>query len=160
MITFTTRLQLDTTKKAHHHVVLPDEVVAALGAAKRKRVRGTVNGIAVNRSLYGHLGDQLAIIIGKAMLSDLKARSGDMVTVALEIDPNPDQVELPEELVACLDQMPLARAKYYELTPGKQRSLTIYVNWAKSVDARIKRSIEICTKLENNTLEITRKKNR
>ena len=74
------------------------------------------------------------------------------MAVRCEPDPTPQAVELGEELTEVLAQEPEAAARFYAMTPGRQRSLAHYVLSAKRVDTRIKRALELAYKIKTNTL--------
>ncbi|MEM8488954.1 MAG: YdeI/OmpD-associated family protein, partial [Bacteroidota bacterium] len=67
-------------------------------------------------------------------------------------DPDPDHVELGEELEEVLAMDEEAAARFYSFTPGKRRGLAHHVNSAKREATRIKRALEIAHKVRTYTL--------
>ncbi|MEM0960990.1 MAG: YdeI/OmpD-associated family protein [Bacteroidota bacterium] len=63
------------------------------------------------------------------------------VTVAE--DPDPDRVDLPDELQAALDLDPVASAAWRALTPGRQRTLAYGVGRAKRPETRVRRALAL-----------------
>jgi uncharacterized protein YdeI (YjbR/CyaY-like superfamily) len=65
-----------------------------------------------------------------------------------------DLLEIPEELLVCLEQDEEANKLFSDFTKGLQRSLVHYVSSAKSIDTRIKRSLELLTKIKSRSLSV------
>lgn len=86
------------------------------------------------------------------ILKKFGVRLGDIVILGLSPDPNPDVVELPEELVEALAQDEQASERFYGFSPGKQRGLVTYMNDAKRPETRVKRALELTHKLRTHTL--------
>ena len=140
-----------------HYLPLPMDVAEAFLAAGVRRVLATINGHTVGRGIQGRHDGERYLILGQALLRDLGVALGDMVPVELIPDPNPDDVDLPEALVAALDQDEEAATRFYGMTPGKRRSLAHYVSSAKRPDTRIRRALELAHKLRTFTLHSDKK---
>jgi len=136
----------------NHYLLLPDEVAEAFRQAGVRRVLAVLNGRKYRRALTGRRDGGSCLIVGEALLKEIGAVPGDMVTVELEQDPHPDAVDLPEELTAVLEEDEAAAARFYGMTPGRQRSLALYVTTAKRGDTRIRRALELAFKLRTHTL--------
>ena len=67
-------------------------------------------------------------------------------------DPAPHQLDLPEELRLALDQDDAARERWATFTLGRQRSLVSYITSAKTEATRIKRAVELATRIRMHTL--------
>ncbi len=135
-----------------HYLPLPDEVADALEREGVRRVIVDLNGFRVRRAVMNSVDAGRHLVTGRSVLRDAGARLGDMVHVALWADPDPEAVELPEELEAALAQDPGAAARFETFTPGQRRSLALYVTQAKRTETRVKRSIELAYKLRSYTL--------
>ena len=61
---------------------------------------------------------------------------GEEVQFVLEVDPNPLGIEEPEALTALLDQDPVAKEQYDQLTDGKKRSLIFGLLKTKNLDVQ------------------------
>jgi uncharacterized protein YdeI (YjbR/CyaY-like superfamily) len=68
-------------------------------------------------------------------------KEGDKVEVMFKLV-DPDKVNIPKELKAVLQQDDEAMKVWQTFTSGMQRNFIIYVNSAKSTDAKIKRALE------------------
>lgn len=77
---------------------------------------------------------------------------GAILDIEIWADPNPEDLDIPEELTETLAQDKEASDRFYAFTPGKQRSLAHYVKSAKRSETKIKRSLELAHKLRTYTL--------
>lgn len=133
-----------------HIVPLPAEVEDALAGVRI--VVGTLNGVLFRRAVHGRGDGRPHLRFGRKALGEAKAAYGDTVEVELWASPDPDAVHLPPELTAALEQDPEAAARFDTFTPGRRRSLGIYVEEAKRPETRIKRALELAHKIRTHTL--------
>ncbi|HEX7069464.1 MAG TPA: YdeI/OmpD-associated family protein [Rhodothermales bacterium] len=140
----------------HHYVPLPVDVADALSAAGATRVRGTLNGIPFRRAVQGRPDGERHLMFGRAFLRDAGAEQGDMVVVELWPDPDPNRVDLCEELRVALEHDPEAANRFHAMTPGRRRSMDYYVTSAKRPETRIKRALELAHELRTCTLHSDR----
>lgn len=138
-----------------HYVPLPAEVDDALGAARV--VVGTLAGpegqeAPFRRAVHGRGDGAPKLLFGKKVLAEAGLRLGDTAVVELSAAADPDAVHLPEELAAALAQDDAARARFETFTPGRQRSLGVYVDQAKRPATRVRRALELCEKVRTHTL--------
>src|SRR4051794_8260113 len=90
-------------------VVLDDEQVAAVGeGAKRFPVVATVNGHTWRTSVTRMRG-RFLLGLNAEVRAAAGAQAGDQVSVELELDTAPREVEVPPALAAALDGDPAAR---------------------------------------------------
>jgi hypothetical protein len=135
----------------YHYLPLPDDIAEGYERAGVRRVIATLNGRPFGRALQRREGAP-CLIVGLLILREIGAQYGDTVEVVLRPDPNPDRVTLGEELEAVLAQDEEAAARFFEMTPGRQRSLAYYVTSAKRTETRIKRALALAHKLRTHTL--------
>jgi hypothetical protein len=64
---------------------LPDDVIAALGGLKQRRVGGTINGAPFTSSVMPGGGGRLCLSVSKAMMQAAGASVGDEVEVEVEL---------------------------------------------------------------------------
>ncbi|MGL5891609.1 MAG: YdeI/OmpD-associated family protein, partial [Bacteroidia bacterium] len=140
---FTVALQSWKTGIISYGIEFPHSVKEVFGTNGRVRFTGTINGVYIEQALMP-AGKGIHIIsIGGELRRKLKVRTGDLLTLEITKDTRPaDFVELPEELTAALDLEPEIQKKFEALTPGYKRSLVYWINSGKSIDTRIKRSLE------------------
>ncbi|GAB2963885.1 hypothetical protein GCM10027048_36360 [Hymenobacter coalescens] len=128
-------------------LIVPEQVVEALGGKGVKRVVGTLNGYPIRRGLLPLRTGERFLMISKALRKELQLTLSDEVTVTLAPDPNPDQVDLPEELLEGLAEWPEAAAAFHRLTPGRQRNLVHHIDSAKRAETRAQRVITLLHQL-------------
>ena len=135
-----------------HGIPVPDELARHCRQEGISRLIVTLNGFRMRRGLQGshELGSHF--VVGLNLLEEAGVSPGDTVIIEVEPDPDPDQVDVCDELLIALEQDTEAKARWEALSPGKQRSIAHYVNGAKREETRIKRALEIATKLRTRTL--------
>lgn len=144
-------LRLETGLR-QHYVPLPHDIADAFQAAGVRRLAATLNGHPVRRALQGRRDGERYVMLSHDLLRQIGARFGDIVTIHLQPDPEPDRIDLADELVEALRQDAAAAERFYGFTPGLQRSLAHYVNSAKRPETRVRRALELARKLRTYTL--------
>ena len=135
-----------------HYLPIPADVAEELLAGGHRRVIIHVGDASVRRYMFRTAEGQDAVIVGLAILRDMGLKPGEVAHVDLEIDPNPDHVDICEELEAALAQDDAANERFQNMTTGQQRSIAYYVGSAKRVETRIRRALDMCYKLRTRTL--------
>ncbi|GAB3830487.1 YdeI/OmpD-associated family protein [Hymenobacter jeollabukensis] len=128
-------------------IIVPEDVVEALGGKSVKRVVGTLNGHPIRRGLLPMSTGERFLLVSKALRRELRLSADAPVTVTLAADPNPDQVDMPEELTEGLAEWPEAAAAFARLTPGRQRNLVHYIDAAKRAETRAQRVVKLLHQL-------------
>ncbi|MDX1440316.1 MAG: YdeI/OmpD-associated family protein [Rubricoccaceae bacterium] len=135
-----------------HYVPLPMDIADELQDRGVRRVECTMNGQEYRRAITGPRDGERYLLVSKAMMKEMEADYGDTVLIDLWPDPDPDRVELCEELVAVLDQDDEAAERFYGMTPGQQRGLNLHISGGKRSQTRINRALDIAYKLRTYTL--------
>ena len=135
-----------------HIVPVPDEVADRLKAARITRLVGALNGHPIRRALKGYADGGSFLIIGLTTLRGMGLSENAVVKVELRPDPNPDDLDIPDEFLIALEQNEEANTRWQSFTIGKQRSLVHYVASAKREETRIKRAIDMVSKIRTRTL--------
>lgn len=133
-----------------HYVLLPVEVDAALGDARI--VVGTLGGVPFRRAVHGRGDGEPHLLFGQKALAEAGLAYGATAELELEPAPDPEAVHLPGELAVALDLDPEAAARFAAFSPGRQRSLGVYVDQAKRPATREKRALELAHKIRTHTL--------
>jgi hypothetical protein len=119
-------------------IVIPDEVVTAMGAGKKPPVKMVVNGYAYRSTVATVNG---AYMVGFS--ADHRAASGlkggDPIEVEIALDPEPRTVELPADFQAALDADPQARATFAKLSNSLKGYHVTQVTSAKTDETRQRR---------------------
>ena len=119
-------------------IVVPDEVLAALGAGKKPPVTLTVNGYRYRSTV--------ATIDGRYMVgfsADHRAASGlkggAPIEVEIEVDAEPRTVELPADFAAALNADAQAKATFERLSNSLKGYHVTQVTGAKTAETRQRR---------------------
>lgn len=117
---------------------VPDRVVEELGAGKRPAVQVTVNGHRY-RSTVAVMGGRFLLPLSAQNRAAAGVTAGDEVTVDVELDTAPREVEVPPDLAAALNAEPAALARFAELSYSGQRRWVLPVEDAKTEATRQRR---------------------
>ena len=128
-------------------VVVPAEVVAALGGKRAKRVLATLNGHVERLGLLPLPGGGRHLMLRKALCEHLGLTIGQELTVALAPDPNPDVVDLPEELAEALAAWPEAETAFRAYSAAHRRAMARKVADAKLPETRARYAVELAERL-------------
>ncbi|HEU5266375.1 MAG TPA: YdeI/OmpD-associated family protein [Jatrophihabitans sp.] len=120
-------------------VVLPDDVLAALGGGTRFRVRGSIGDVAFESSTMAMGGGRVCVGVHKATRQAAAVDIGDEVVVDLERDVRPRTLEIPADLAAALADDPDARAAFDRLSFTHRREHVEALTGAKRAQTRERR---------------------
>ena len=128
-------------------VVVPTKALAAL-PPKTKRVLATLNGGHVERlGLLPLPGGGRHLMLRKVLCEQLGLRIGQELTVALAADPNPDHVDLPDELAEALAAWPEAEVAFLAYSASHRRAMARKVAAAKRPETRARYAVELAERL-------------
>jgi hypothetical protein len=119
-------------------IVVPDAVIADLGAGKRPPVLVDVNGYQY-RSTVAVMGGKYMIGISAAVRKDTGLAGGDPIQVTLTVAHSPREIDVPEDLGAALGADEQAGVFFAKLSNSMQRYHVDNVNAAKSAETRQRR---------------------
>jgi bifunctional DNA-binding transcriptional regulator/antitoxin component of YhaV-PrlF toxin-antitoxin module len=119
-------------------LVVPEEVVEALGAGKKPPVTVTLGGHSYRSSIASR-GGQYLIPLSAEHREAAGVAAGDRVDVDVELDTAPRQVEVPDDLAAALDADPALRQRFDGMAYSHQLQHVLAVNGAKTAETRARR---------------------
>lgn len=143
--------------KIHHlehlagtrYLLVPNEIVEKLGGSFSIRLWCMVNEKIKWQCGLVALGTGDAYIsINAQRIKQLKAKEGESLTVALEIDDSEYGLEVPEELKELLDQDDEGNRRFNLLVAGKRRFIIRHVTAVKSSQLRIERAVTLIKNLK------------
>ena len=143
MARFTARLE---PIESGTFVVIPAEVVEALGATGRTSVVGTIDGLPIRHQFMPYtfegVGRQVVMAVNKATREAIGKTAGDTVDFDLERDERSRSadVEVPEELTDALAADPMAKAVWDRSAPSHRREHAEHVAEAKRAETRQRRA--------------------
>jgi antitoxin component of MazEF toxin-antitoxin module len=127
-------------------LVVPDDVVEALGAGKRPPVTVTV-GNHTYRSTVARMGGQFLIPLSAENRTAAGVAAGDDVEVEIELDVAPRTVDVPADLAAALDAEPSVRSRFDGLPFTQRKEHVRSVEEAKAEATRLRRIDKVLTAL-------------
>lgn len=130
-------------------VVVPDDVVAALGSGKRPAVHVTIGGYRY-RSTVAVMGGKFMLPISAEVRKGAGVAAGDAVEVTLLLDSEPRVVVVPPDFAAALDAEPASRRRFDGLSFSNQRGFVDPIEAAKSPETRQRRIDKSIEKLREN----------
>jgi hypothetical protein len=129
-------------------VDVPTEVSAALGGRGYISVRGTLDGHPIRATLVPLGKGKYCLFVNGAMRKAAGVDVGDVILVALELDPESRELPMPEAFIRALEQNPKAKAAFERLRPSRQKECLAYLNWLKRPES-LERNVQ---KLINHLL--------
>lgn len=151
---FTATIERPETKGWYATIEFPHEVEKLFGTKGRVRVKGTINGVKVDRALIPTRSGVHVIVMSGALRKAVKAGFGDPVHVVIRRNPDQDEVIIPEALQDTLDFLPEMKAAWNKLTPGMQRGMCYWVDSAKTAATRAKRIAELLNRFETGDFQV------
>ena len=127
-------------------IVLTDDQVATLGGGKRAAVRVSIADRTARLRLAVMGGENL-IGLSKAARAELAVETGDEVTVTIELDETPREVDVPADLAAALAADPAAAAAFEGLAFSHRKEYAVWVADAKREETRLRRVAQAIDRL-------------
>ena len=128
-------------------LVVPEAAWQAVGGKATKRVVATLNGHAERLGLLPLEGGGRYLMLRKDLCQHLGIAIGQEVEVSLAADPNPDYVDLPEELAEALGAWPEAEAAFAQHSGAMRRAMARKVADAKRPETRARYAVELAERL-------------
>ncbi|WP_210518387.1 YdeI/OmpD-associated family protein [Hymenobacter terricola] len=128
-------------------VVVPAEVLAALGGKATKRVIVTIRGHALRLGLLLLEGGGRYLMLNKDVCREAGIELGQELEIAIEPDPNPDHVDLPDELAEALAAWPEAETAFNNYSGSHRRSMARLVAEGKQHETRARRAVTLVERL-------------
>ncbi|MFJ3490173.1 YdeI/OmpD-associated family protein [Leifsonia aquatica] len=143
-MTFRAVLQLDGATATG--IVVPPEVVEALGGGGRIPVRATVAGVEYPSTIAMRAG-QAKLPVSADIRTRAGIAAGDDVEVDLVRDDQPRTVEVPEDLAAALAAVPGAGERFDALSVSNRKRHVLAVEGAKAAETRARRVSKVLEEL-------------
>ncbi|MET9492979.1 YdeI/OmpD-associated family protein [Nocardia sp. NPDC006630] len=119
-------------------VVVPHEVVEALGGGKRPKVRVTL-GDNVFRNSVAPMNGVYMLGLNADVRQQTGIAGGDVIEIELQLDTEPRVVEVPADFAAALDREPCARDSFDRLSYSNRRAHVLAIEGAKTTVTRQRR---------------------
>jgi Domain of unknown function (DUF1905)/Bacteriocin-protection, YdeI or OmpD-Associated len=127
------------------------DVERAFGLKNRVDIKGTLDGLPIQRTILPAGDGTHYIVLNAAMRKALGKGNGDEVFVEIEPDETYKNVEIPDFLLYELEENTVAKAEYARTSPSNRRWMTQYLTDVKSLDAKANRVLKVLEILERNS---------
>jgi Bacteriocin-protection, YdeI or OmpD-Associated/Domain of unknown function (DUF1905) len=117
---------------------VPDDVVAALDAGKRPKVRVTI-GRHTYRTTVAPMGGQFFVPLSAENRAAAGVIAGDEVDVAIDLDSELRAVQVPDDFAVALDGDDVARSAFDRLSYTHRKEWVRWIEDAKREETRIAR---------------------
>ena len=123
-------------------IEVPAEIVDALGAGKRPKVRVTIGHYSYRTSIAS-MGGVFMLSVSAEVRAGAGIAAGDEVDVELALDTEPREVTVPPDLAAALDADASVRATFDRLSYSTRRRLVEPIEGAKTDETRQRRIAKV-----------------
>ena len=120
-------------------IEVPPEVVAGLGSGKKPAVTVTINGGYTYRSSVASMSGRFMLPVSGEHRAAAGLSAGDEVDVELELDTQPRELTVPEDLSLALDADPAARSHFDSLSYSAKLRHVLAIEEAKTAETRDRR---------------------
>jgi hypothetical protein len=128
------------------YAVLPDIRAKGKKAFGWKKVKGTIDGVKIEKyHLMPMKGGTLFLPVKAEIRKKIKKEAGDYVHVILY--PDTSVLEVPDEMLMCLQDEPRALKFFNSLSESERRLYIIWVYEAKKIETRTARLVKAIEKL-------------
>jgi bifunctional DNA-binding transcriptional regulator/antitoxin component of YhaV-PrlF toxin-antitoxin module len=121
-------------------IVVPDEIVEALGKSRKPAVKVTIRGFTYRTSIAS-MGGRFMLPVSADVRARAGVAGGDTVDIQVELDTEPRSVAVPADFAAALDANAVARGVFDGLAYSHRLRHVLAIEGAKAEDTR-KRRIE------------------
>ncbi len=132
-------------------VPIPFSIETVFGTRGKLDVKGSVDGLPIQRTLLSAGDGTHYFIIKNAFRKQLGKEEGDTVFVEIEPDETYKDVEIPDILLYELEENDIAKAEYNRTSPSSRRWMRDYLTDVKSLDAKANRVLKVLEMLERNS---------
>ena len=148
VIRFSAVLEKMEGRFAWTYVEFPHYVEQLFGIRGTVRIKGTINGVPMDRALLPTKSGSHVIVFGVDLSRKAKVKAGDRARFEVWLNRKPDELQLPEELQETLDFFPDFKAGWERMRPGMKRSMLIWINSGNTMPTRAKRVAELLKRFE------------
>jgi hypothetical protein len=119
-------------------IVVPPEVIAALGSSRKPAVSVTIRGYTY-RSTVATIDGQFMVGVSAENRAAAGVAGGDEVDVDIELDTAPRTVAVPDDFAAALAAEPKAEAFFEGLSYSQRQWFVLGITGAKAAETRQRR---------------------
>jgi uncharacterized protein YdeI (YjbR/CyaY-like superfamily) len=139
-----------------HCIVVPPEILDQLKRRGRIRIKGKMNKVPIALAIQSKKNGVRYLSVSRDLKKKINVASDEKIQVQFQLA-DLEELDMPEEMSALLEQDEEAMTLWNTFTTGAKRGLLHYISSGKSVETRIKRSIEIMNKGKMGLLQMQKK---
>ena len=124
-----------TAGKTATGIEVPADIIEALGSGKKPAVSVTLNGYTY-RSTVAVMGGKFMVGVSADVRENASVKGGDTVTVNIELDSKPREVDVPVELKKALAKDANAKRTFEALSYSRKRLLIDPIARGKTAETR------------------------
>lgn len=136
--TFRAELRSSGSGRGGHLIEVPGDVIAKLGGKGRTPVTATFDGVPYRGSIVKMRGTMM-IGVTKAIIAEAGVEVGDTLTVVVQNDDAPREVEVPDDLAKAFRRAKSAKSEWDRLAFTHQREYAQAILDAKKPETRARR---------------------
>lgn len=130
--------EIELNGKTATGIRVPADVVEQLGSGKRPAVKVTVGSHTYRSTIAPYAGSYF-LPLSRANREAAGVEAGEVVDVAVELDLEPREVEVPQDLAEALAAAPKAAKHFQGLSYTHQREYVAWITEAKREETRVRR---------------------
>ena len=132
------RTVINSAGKTAAGIVVPDDLVEALGGGRRPKVRVTARGYTFRTSI-APMGGVFMMPVTNETRAGSGLVPGEVADFEIELDTEPREVAVPADLAAALADDAVAQKAFERLSYSGKRRLTMPIEAIKGAEARARR---------------------
>lgn len=132
------RAQLELRGKTATGFVIPKSIVTELGSGKKPQVYVHIKGYTY-RSSIASMGGEFMLPVSAEVRTNAGVNAGEIIDIELELDTEPREVAVPDDLKRALEVKPNAKKYFDSLSYSNKRRLVIPIEDAKTPETRQRR---------------------
>lgn len=126
---------------------VPEAMVTALGKGRKPPVTISIGNYQY-RTTIGSMGGRF-MPVSAEVRKGAGVKAGDQVEVGIELDTQPREVAVPEDLASALDGEPEAKRRFESLSYSHKRQHVMAIDDAKTAETRKRRIDKAIEMLKN-----------
>jgi bifunctional DNA-binding transcriptional regulator/antitoxin component of YhaV-PrlF toxin-antitoxin module len=150
-MTFKTRLVRPEGVGTWTFAPVPMDIPDRSQLKARMRVKGEIDGVPYRSSLMPAGGGELFVVVPKPLRDKIGKKSGDVVTMTLQLDSAHFILNVPNDLARALAKNPKAKAWFEKIAPSHRKAYVQWIEQAKKKETRqtrIKRAVRMLSEGE------------
>jgi hypothetical protein len=117
---------------------VPAEVVESLGSGKKPAVTLTIRDFSY-RSTVASMGGRFMIPLSAENRNGAGVAAGDEIEVDIELDAEPRELVVPDDLLTALEAEAAAKTYFNHLSYSNKRRIVLNIEGAKTAETRQRR---------------------